>query len=73
MVKLCAKLVDDPSTTIVLLACTEFAVGVSEHAEAEVFASDGFTFVNTTAVHVRAALNRSLGLDVRTDTDWRSH
>jgi len=62
LVKLCAKLVDDPSTTIVLLACTELPLAFPEHAEAEVFASDGFTFVNTTAVHVRAALNRSLGL-----------
>jgi len=62
LMKLCAKLVDDPSTTVVLLACTELPLAFPEHAEAQVFESGGFTFVNTTAVHVRAALHRSLGL-----------
>jgi aspartate racemase len=62
LMKLCTTLVDDPRTTVVLLACTELPLAFPEHAESEVFESGGFTFVNTTAVHVRAALNRSLGL-----------
>ena len=62
LIKLYAKLVDDPSTTIVLLACTALPLAFPEHVEAEVFEGDGFTFVNTAAVHVRAALNCSLGL-----------
>ena len=62
LMKLCTTLVDDPRTTVVLLACTELPLAFPEHAESEVFESGGFTFVNTTAVHVRAALHRSLGL-----------
>ncbi len=64
LLKLCARLVPDPTDTAVLLACTELPLAFPEHAEASVFKSDGFRFVNTTAVHVRAALNHSLGVEI---------
>lgn len=65
LLKLCANLVDDPNTTAVLLACTELPLAFPECAEAGIFESNGLTFVNSTAAHVRAALNRSLGVDTQ--------
>ncbi len=62
LLKLCDKFVPERKNTAVLLACTELPLAFPEHAEAGVFESDGFTFVNTTAVHVRAALAEALGL-----------
>lgn len=62
LIALCKKLVADPSTTAVLLACTELPLAFPEHATSGTFESDGIKFVNTTAVHVRAALDRSLGI-----------
>lgn len=61
LLKLCDAHVGDRSDTAVLLACTELPLAFPEHAEESVFESDGFTFVNTTAVHVKAALAESLG------------
>lgn len=60
LLKLCDAYVTDRSDTVVLLACTELPLAFPEHAEEGVFESEGFTFVNTTAVHVRAALAESL-------------
>ena len=65
LLRWCAKLIDDPKNTAVLLACTELPLAFPEHSESGVFQSDGYTFVNTTAVHVRAALNRSLGVETQ--------
>lgn len=61
LLKLCELYVSSPSDTAILLACTELSLAFPEHAEDGVFESDGFTFINTTAVHVRAALAESLG------------
>ena len=61
LLKLCESHVGNSSDTAVLLACTELPLAFPEHAEKSIFESDGFTFVNTTAVHVRAALAKSLG------------
>lgn len=61
LLKLCDAYVADRSDTAVLLACTELPLAFPEHAEEGVFESDGFKFVNTTAVHVRAALAEALG------------
>lgn len=64
LLKLCEAHVGSRSDTAVLLACTELPLAFPEHAEAGVFESDGFRFVNTTAVHVRAALAEALGTAV---------
>lgn len=60
LLKLCESHVSDPANTAVLLACTELPLAFPEHTEKSIFKSDGFTFVNTTAVHVRSALTESL-------------
>lgn len=62
LLKLCEKYVTVPSDTAVLLACTELPLAFPEHTEKCIFESHGFTFVNTTAVHVRAALSKSLAV-----------
>ena len=62
LLKLCDAYVTDRSDTAVLLACTELPLAFPEHGEESVFESEGFTFVNTTAVHVRAALAESLSI-----------
>lgn len=62
LLELCDAFVSERKKAAVLLACTELPLAFPEHAEASVFESDGFTFVNTTAVHVRAALAEALGL-----------
>ncbi len=59
---MCDAYVTDRSDTAVLLACTELPLAFPEHGEESVFESEGFTFVNTTAVHVRAALAESLSI-----------
>ena len=64
LLRLCDGYVKDTSDTAVLLACTELPLAFPEHAEKSIFESDGFTFVNTTAVHARAALAESLGAAV---------
>ena len=64
LLRLCDGYVKDTSDTAVLLACTELPLAFPEHAEKSIFESDGFTFVNTTAVHARAALAESLGVAV---------
>ena len=58
----CEEYVEDRENTAVLLACTELPLAFPEHGGETVFKTEGFTFVNTTAVHARAALARSLGL-----------
>ena len=48
--------------TAVLLACTELPLAFPAHLQDPVFEAEGFLFVNTTAVHARAALDIPLGL-----------
>lgn len=62
LIRLCRRVVDDPRATAVILACTELPLAFPEHEGDSVFRCEGFTFVDATSVHVRAALNRSLGL-----------
>ncbi len=64
LLRLCGDYVSDPADTAVLLACTELPLAFPEYAEQGTFESDGFIFINTTAVHARAALNESLGITV---------
>lgn len=45
----------------VLLACTELPLAFPDHLEDPVFEAGGHTFVNTSAAHVQAALDRALG------------
>ena len=63
LLRLCERLAPTPEDTAILLACTELPLAFPEHIEAPVFESDGFRFVNTAAAHVRAALDRSLGIN----------
>ena len=58
---LCAAHVTEPEATAVLLACTELPLAWPEHAEAPVFRAGGYTLLNTTALHAKAALERAIG------------
>ncbi len=62
LLKLCDQHVEDRAGTAILLACTELPLAFADHLDDGVFESSGFNFVNTSAVHARAALNLSLGL-----------
>ena len=57
----CARHAGDRDSTVVLLACTELPLAFPDHGDAATFEAEGFRFVNTTAAHVRAALQISLG------------
>ncbi|WP_289296725.1 aspartate/glutamate racemase family protein [uncultured Reyranella sp.] len=57
----CARHAGDRDSTVVLLACTELPLAFPDHGDAATFEAEGFRFVNTTAAHVRAALQTSLG------------
>ncbi|MEM6387894.1 MAG: aspartate/glutamate racemase family protein [Pseudomonadota bacterium] len=60
LLKLCEAHVAEPDKTPVILACTELPLAFPEFSGVPEFQSDGFKFVNTTAVHVSATLKRSL-------------
>lgn len=62
LLDLCSACVVDRESTVVLLACTELPLAFPAHGHAASFRSDGFRFINTTAAHVQAALQISLGL-----------
>jgi aspartate racemase len=62
ILELCRAHITDADATAVLLACTELPLAFPEHSDDIHFRAEGFTFVNTTAVHARAALVKSLGL-----------
>jgi len=47
--------------TVVLLACTELPLAFPDRGGSPVFETDGITFVDTGAAHVRAILDASLG------------
>jgi aspartate racemase len=57
----CAATASGPPDTAVLLACTELPLAFPRHCDDSHFTADGFHFVNTTAVHARAALAEALG------------
>lgn len=57
----CRRHVAEPATTAVLLACTELPLAFPDHADDPVFEAEGFRFVNTSAVHAKAALAAALG------------
>jgi len=60
LIEVCDQFVDKPSETVVLLACTELPLGFPDHLEDAVFKSDGYTFVNTSAAHIRATLEKAM-------------
>ncbi len=57
----CERFTDDAKETAILLACTELPLAFPDHLEDPVFESDGFTFVNTSSAHIRAALTKAIG------------
>lgn len=61
LLAVCERFVDDPQTTAILLACTELPLAFPDNLEDPVFKSDGFTFINTSSAHVRAALTKAIG------------
>lgn len=44
----------------ILLACTELPLAFPDHLESPVFHAEGRLFINTTAAHIRAALDHAL-------------
>lgn len=55
---MCRGSVND-SNDVVCLACTELPLAFPEHREAPSFEVDGMRFVNTTVVHIEAALREA--------------
>ncbi|MEL6373978.1 MAG: aspartate/glutamate racemase family protein [Pseudomonadota bacterium] len=60
LLAVCEAFAEDPQRTAILLACTELPLAFPDHLEDPVFESDGFTFINTTAAHIRAALAKAM-------------
>lgn len=60
LLDICRAHAPEPGTAI-LLACTELPLAFPDHASDGVFTTEGFTFVNTSAVHAEAALTMSMG------------
>ncbi len=61
LLDLCREWAPDPAGTAILLACTELPLAFPDHADDASFQAEGFTFVNTSVAHARAALAASLG------------
>ena len=61
LLSVCERFVSDPKDTAILLACTELPLAFPDHLEDPVFESDGFTFINTSSAHIRAALTKAIG------------
>ena len=61
----CRDLTDAPERTAILLACTELPLAFPGNTDDPIFECEGFTFVNTSAAHARAALKQSLGTTLR--------
>lgn len=61
LLAVCERFVDDPKDTAILLACTELPLAFPDNLEDPVFESDGFTFINTSSAHIRAALTKAIG------------
>ena len=60
LLDVCERFTEDPKSTVILLACTELPLAFPDHLEDPVFESDGFTFVNTSSAHIRAALKKAM-------------
>ena len=60
LLAVCERFAPDPANTVILLACTELPLAFPDHLEDAVFESDGYTFVNTTAAHIRATLTKAM-------------
>ena len=60
LLSVCERFVSDPKDTAILLACTELPLAFPDHLEDPVFESDGFTFINTSSAHIRAALTKAI-------------
>lgn len=61
LLKVCAQFVNDPKDTAILLACTELPLAFPDNLEDPVFEAEGYTFINTSSAHVRAALGKAIG------------
>lgn len=61
LIEACRRHAPEPADTVILLACTELPLAFPDHVDDAVFEARGFRFVNTTAVHARAALAQALG------------
>lgn len=61
LLSVCERYVDDTKDTAILLACTELPLAFPDNLEDPVFESDGYTFVNTSSAHIRAALTKAIG------------
>lgn len=61
LLKVCERFTDNPKDTAILLACTELPLAFPNHLEDPVFEADGFTFINTSSAHIRAALTKAIG------------
>lgn len=61
LLAVCERYANDPKDTAILLACTELPLAFPDHLEDPVFESDGYTFINTTSAHIRAALTKAIG------------
>lgn len=62
LLDVCRRHVRDPGQTAILLACTELPLAFPDHCDDAVFESADLRFVNTTAVHAKAALAVALEL-----------
>ena len=60
LLAVCDRFVDDRQNTAILLACTELPLAFPDNLEDPVFESDGFTFINTSSAHIRAALTKAM-------------
>lgn len=60
LLEICERHTAKPRDTVILLACTELPLAFPDNLDDPVFEAEGFTFVNTTAAHARAALKRAL-------------
>lgn len=61
LLAVCKRHAEDPKNTAILLACTELPLAFPDHLEDPVFEADGFTFVNSSSAHIRAALTKAIG------------
>lgn len=65
LLSICREFAPDRQATTILLACTELPLAFPDHADDASLAAEGFTFVNTSAAHVKAALAEALGTSQR--------
>lgn len=59
LLEICAR--HATADTVIALACTELPLAFPDHLDDVTFEADGFRFLNPSAAHVAAALDRALG------------